>query len=222
MKVLITAGGTEEPIDGVRRLTNTSSGATGGVLGRHFVGQGAEVLLLHAERSPLKDVGCRRETFVTFSDLEGALHRHLSGESWDAIVHLAAVGDYAVGSITVDGVAISVDGRGKIGSGREVILRLKANPKIIDQLRGWSLNPNITLVGFKLTDHADSDHQEKAVNALMVRARPDLVIHNDLSEIGPNRHEARFIDHAGLVARTRTKDEMARTLWKLITIGGAS
>ena len=222
MKILITAGGTEEPIDGVRRLTNTSTGATGGFLARHFAQEGAEVLLLHAEKSPLFDVACRRETFVTFRNLEGALHRLLSEESWDAIIHLAAVGDFAVDSITVDGERVPVGGRGKIGSAREVILRLTPNPKIIDQLRGWSINEEITVVAFKLTDHANSDQCEKAVNSLMVRARPDLVIHNDLVDIGPDRHGARFFDHAGQFAQTQTKDEMARTLWKLITSGGTS
>ena len=36
MRILVTAGGTEEPVDGVRRLTNLSTGTTGGVLARHF------------------------------------------------------------------------------------------------------------------------------------------------------------------------------------------
>ena len=131
MKILLTAGGTEEPVDGVRRLTNTSTGATGGVLARHFADHGAEVLLLHAERAPLADLDLERDTFVTFADLEAALRRHLGGHNWDAVVHLAAVSDYSVASLEVDGRPVAHGDRGgKIGSGREVVIRLIASSKI--------------------------------------------------------------------------------------------
>ena len=65
----MTAGGTEEPIDSVRSLTNTSTGATGAVLARTFIEKGAEVLLLHAERASIGEVPAWRETFV------GYIHR---------------------------------------------------------------------------------------------------------------------------------------------------
>ena len=51
MRVLVTAGGTEEPIDGVRRLAKLSTGATGATIAAHFAERGAEVLLLHGERA---------------------------------------------------------------------------------------------------------------------------------------------------------------------------
>jgi phosphopantothenoylcysteine decarboxylase/phosphopantothenate--cysteine ligase len=218
MKILVTAGGTEEPVDSVRRLTNTSSGATGTVLARHFSDRGAEVLLLHAERAPINDVGFRRETFVTFVDLKKALHHLLSNESWDVIVHLAAVGDYSVASVEVNGQPFTV-GRGKIGTGHEVTLQLTANPKIIDSLRRWSLNPEIMIVGFKLTDEDDPTLREKAVHLLMDRARPDLVVHNDLGEIDREHHKATIYDRTGLVTQSGTKAAMAQNLWHLITQG---
>ncbi|MCD4750629.1 MAG: hypothetical protein K8R59_14760 [Thermoanaerobaculales bacterium] len=219
MKILVTAGGTEEPIDGVRRLSNRSSGATGGVLARHFVEQGAEVLLLHAKQARLTDVPCRRETFVTFSDLEAALHHHLFEQEWDAVVHLAAVSDYSVASVEVDGDEISPAGRGKIGTGHELVIRLEANPKIIDSLKTWSLNSAIRVVGFKLTDEPDPVRREEAVQKLMARGKTDLVVHNDLREIGKEHHTASFYDPHGPVAHSETKEEMATTLWRLILNG---
>jgi phosphopantothenoylcysteine synthetase/decarboxylase len=69
MKVLVTAGGTSEPIDGVRRITNTSTGATGGVIARAFAARGHDVVLIHAADAPLNDVDVDREVFVTFADL---------------------------------------------------------------------------------------------------------------------------------------------------------
>ncbi len=219
MRILVTAGGTEEPIDGVRRLTNMSSGATGGVLARYFLEQGAEVLLLHAERAPLADVPVQRETFVTYADLEAALHHHLSEQEWDAVVHLAAVSDYSVASVEVDGHRVPAGGRGKIGTGHELVIRLEANPKILDSLRAWSLNPAIRVIGFKLTDESDPVRREQAVQKLMARGKADLVVHNDLSEIGKDHHMASFYDTQGLVAHTGSKKEMATTLWRLILNG---
>ena len=215
----MTAGGTEEPIDSVRSLTNTSTGATGAVLARTFIEKGAEVLLLHAERASIGEVPARRETFVTFADLEAALHHHLADREWDVIVHLAAVGDYSVDAVEVDGVEISVEDRGKIGTGHQVLIRLTPNPKIIDSLKAWSLNPDVLLVGFKLTDDADPARWEQAVEKLLDRGQVDLVVHNDVRHITADRHAASFYDRKGLVTQTMSKQEMAEALWNLLNQG---
>jgi len=216
MKILVTAGGTEEPVDGVRRLTNTSTGATGGVLARHFADCGAEVLLLHAERASLSAIEVERDTFVTFADLEVALRRHLGGRDWDAIVHLAAVSDYSVASVEVDGRLIAHGDRGKIGTGREVVIRLAPKPKLIDALNTWSRNPLIQVVGFKLTDEPDPAKRAASVRALLARGTTDLVVHNDLSEIEGEHHQAEIWTPDGPIARTNTKTELARALFELL------
>ncbi len=217
MKILVTAGGTEEPIDAVRRLTNTSTGATGTVLAQAFAAHGAEVLLLHAERARVDETPCRRETFVTFGDLEQSLKNHLGNEDFDAVVHLAAVGDYALHSIEVDGILVFPGSPGKIGSGHRLTLHLRPTPKLIDRLRGWSRNSEIVVVAFKLTDEPDDTLRRAAVDRLLDRARPDLVVHNDLSGIGPDGHEARIFDSDGEIAHIATKDQLARELWNLIS-----
>ena len=66
MRVLVTAGGTEEPLDGVRRLSNISTGATGLELARTFAKKGAEVVLLHAERVAVKGLELETAAFLTF------------------------------------------------------------------------------------------------------------------------------------------------------------
>jgi len=120
LRILVTAGGTEEPVDGVRRLTNISTGATGGVLSRFFAEAGAEVLLLHAERAPLDEIPVRQETFLSFADLSAVLRGLLEERPWDAVVHLAAVSDYSIAAIEVDGRPVAPGATGKIGTGREV------------------------------------------------------------------------------------------------------
>ena len=216
MKILVTAGGTEEPVDGVRRLTNLSTGATGAVLSRFFAERGAEVLLLHAERAGLADVPVQRETFLTFSDLESALRRHLGERRWKAIVHLAAVSDYSVAAIEVDGRAVAPGAPGKIGTGREVVLRLRANPKLLDSLRTWSRNPSIQIVAFKLTDDPDPASRETQVQALLGRGTADLVVHNDLRDLSKDRHPAVIHSPTGPLTRTETKEELARALFRLL------
>jgi phosphopantothenoylcysteine synthetase/decarboxylase len=216
MRVIVTAGGTEEPIDGVRRLGNISSGATGAVIARTFAEGGAEVLLVHAERSAIQGPGLERDTFITFADLETALRRHLRTRSWDAVIHLAAVADYSVASVKVDGEEIEHGETGKIDSGREVMIRLAPNSKIIDSLRSWSLNKAVQVVGFKLTNINDPTDRALRVRALLDRGTTDLVVHNDLSEINGNRHPAEIWSSAGPIVRTTTKNELALALFDLL------
>ena len=216
MKILVTAGGTEEPVDGVRRLTNISTGATGGVLSRFFAEGGAEVLLLHAERALLDDIPVRRETFLSFADLSAALRRLLEDRRWDAVVHLAAVSDYSIAAIEVDGSPVAPGATGKIGTGREVVLRLTANPKLIDSLRTWSCNPSVQIVGFKLTDDPDPTSRAAQVRALLDRGTADLVVHNDLRDLSEDRHPAVIHDPTGPLVRTETKEELARELFRLL------
>ena len=219
MRVLITAGGTEEPVDSVRRLTNTSTGRTGGVLARHFAERGAEVLLLHAARAPLDDVPVERVTFVTFSDLAAALRRLLAGRRFDAVVHLAAVSDYAVAAVEVDGCSWNSRSRGKIGSGRDLVIRLRPNPKLIDSLREWSSNPEIRVVGFKLTDEPDAAAREAQVRDLLARSAADLVVHNDVSEIDGERHRAVVWSADGPLLAVDDTERLAAALYDLLVQG---
>lgn len=222
MKVLITAGGTEEQLDGVRRLTNASTGATGLALATEFGARGAEVVLLHAERVAAEDLPFETAAYLTFDDLASALEDQLGSRSYDAVIHLAAVGDYHLSSVEVDGIAVNPGGRGKIGSGHELVLRLAPNPKLIDRLRNWSLNPDLTVVGFKLTDDTDPAARQARVDALLNRGVADLVVHNDIREIDGNRHLAAIHSNRGLVVRTRNKNELAAALHGLLAVGDSS
>lgn len=216
MKILVTAGGTDEPVDGVRRLTNLSTGATGGVLARRLNELGAEVLLLHAESAQLDTIDVERDTFVTFADLETALRRHLDQRNWDAVVHLAAVSDYAIASIEVDGREVPHGNQGKIDSGAEVLIRLKPNPKLIDSLKSWSRNQKIRVVGFKLTNNPDPATQRGKIQALLDRGTTDLVVHNDLAQITADRHPAEVWSPQGPLAQTETKEKLADVLFDLL------
>jgi phosphopantothenoylcysteine decarboxylase / phosphopantothenate---cysteine ligase len=182
LRVLVTAGGTAEPVDGVRVLTNTSTGATGAMIATQLARAGHEVVLLRAQNALAADGPCREETFVTFAQLDAALRRLLAGESFDAVIHAAAVSDYSIdmvvmaeGAATVPGVA-----SGKLASGGSPLLRLRPNPRLVDGLRALSRAP-FTLVAFKLTQGAEAGQAGEAVRSLFAHSGADYVVHNDLS-----------------------------------------
>ncbi len=224
MKVLFTSGGTEEPIDGVRRISNNSTGQTGAVLARYFADRGADVTLLRSERavsprsisSGTDKIPVTELTYTSYADLRDTLRNQLADQDWDAVVHLAAVSDYTVNGVSVDGTSFPPGGPGKIGTGREVILKLKPTAKILDSLRGWSHNESVIIVGFKLTDGADDTHAEAQVNALFARGNVDYVVHNNLQDINAQRHSATIWGKEGVLNKTETKDDMAEGLFTLL------
>lgn len=216
MRVLITAGGTTEPIDGVRRLINSSTGATGGTIARVFAAHGIDVVLLHAAAAPLSGIDVTREVFVTYADLEAVLSRRLRTDRFDAVIHLAAVSDYSVASVEIDGEVSTIDRDGKISSGHDVLIRLAPNPKLLDNLRSWSRNDSIQIVAFKLTNESDSGERSRTVRTLLDRGTSDLVVHNDLAEITDDRHPAEIWTRKGPIVRTTTKTELAEALLGLL------
>ncbi len=154
MNILITSGGTEEAIDGVRCITNSSTGRTGAAIAGYFSERGADVLLLRAEKAAGAPQGVTERRYRSYADLAAALKKILGAEKWDAVIHLAAVSDYTVAAVEVDGNPFSPGGPGKIAGGRDVKITLKPTAKILDSLRSWSSNPGLVVVGFKLTDGA--------------------------------------------------------------------
>jgi phosphopantothenoylcysteine decarboxylase/phosphopantothenate--cysteine ligase len=180
LRVLITSGGTEEAVDGVRTLGNFSTGRTGAMIAEGFAAAGHEVTLLRSKRAVQATNGCvRQEIFVGFSDLQSALMRELGNGSFDVVIHAAAVGDYSIANIEAGGV-VSQPGTGKIDSGQNVSIRLRPNAKLVDHLRSWSGNPDLRVVAFKLTNGADELTAKRAIDGLFDHSQADAVVHNDL------------------------------------------
>ena len=180
LRVLITSGGTSEPIDDVRVLGNTSTGRTGALLAQHFSRRGHDVTLLRARAATGGDGTHAEEIFTTFDDLDAALTRILAGGRFDAVIHAAAVGDFGVASIEVDGVVLP-PGRPKLNSASAPVLRLRRRPKLLGEIRARSAPGSPVVVAFKLTSHADAAAVESAVGALLGSGHADLVVHNDLA-----------------------------------------
>ena len=223
VRVLVTAGGTEEPVDGVRTLSNFSTGRTGVLLAEQLRAHGCEVTLLRAERAVAPGPGIQCEIFRSFADLSRALQRKLGSEDYDAVVQAAAVSDFSVAALQVDGREIS-PGRGKVGAARDFSIRLAPNPKLIDVLRTWSRNPRVRVVGFKLTRGADAAAARSAVEALFAHSKADAVIHNDLESI--DRQSGRFPGTLwradGSSEALASREEVAHAVARFILEGAAA
>lgn len=186
-RILLTAGGTREPIDSVRYIGNLSSGRTAAQLCDALLRAGHEVCWLGAESAQRPGLPCQQLSYVSFSDLQNSLQQLLQGQSWDVVIHAAAVGDYSVDRLEQGGELVAA-GSAKLKSSGEISLHLKPNPKLLDQLRGWSSNSAIKIIGFKLTDTANPEQRASAIQQLFERAGVDAVVHNDLQEISLGSH----------------------------------
>lgn len=180
-RVLITSGGTEEPIDPVRSITNKSTGNTGARIAEVLLGLGHDVYFLSARNSVQPEVEAlgaldqyTSVKFTTYQDLARELERTLRTFEFDAIVHAAAVSDYSL----ADGPS-----QVKNDSAEEMTIRLKKNPKLLNSIRAWSKNPEIKVIAFKLTATNDHEERDARLEKLMKSSNPDFVVANDQSEL---------------------------------------
>ena len=168
-KILVTAGGTREPLDDVRFLTNKSTGITGEQIARQLSELGFDVTLDLAESSSVRPVDAYSlNRFDSFSSLSNLLQKQLSEENFDLVIHTAAVSDFNVDKAL-----------GKIASSDDLTLHLKRNPKIVNSLKSWSLNKKLKVIAFKLTSQASEAQVKEKVNKLFHEADADLVVQND-------------------------------------------
>ncbi|MGC4045926.1 MAG: phosphopantothenoylcysteine decarboxylase [Armatimonas sp.] len=168
----MTAGGTREPIDGVRFITNMSSGKTGVAIGEAFERAGHSVTLIRAERS--------------VAELDAACKDALRSTPIDLIIHSAAISDFVVEAVTINGVRHPVPVTGKLSSATGLSIDLVPGKKILPELKGYSQNPNVRLVGFKLTDGATESEIKAAVEKVLASGA-DLVVQNDLKTMHQTR-----------------------------------
>jgi len=103
------------------------------------------------------------------------------------VIHLAAVSDYEVDQVVVDGQTVTIDARGKLDSGEAMELHLKRTPKLLPQLKSLG-GADLVVIGFKLTNGATPAERRGAV--LRVLDGTDFIVHNDLAEMGDGRHQA--------------------------------
>jgi phosphopantothenoylcysteine decarboxylase/phosphopantothenate--cysteine ligase len=187
-RILVTAGGTREPIDSVRFIGNMSSGRTASRLANELTDAGHHVTWLGAENAVEPSRSCETSRFTSFNDLSLQLQTLLAASEFDAVVHAAAVSDFSVESVlTSEGDPLESQS-GKLSSKSELLIRLKPNPKLLDGIRAWSKNPHVRVIGFKLTDTDDPQKRISAIKKQFDDSKVDAVVHNDLTDISCQSH----------------------------------
>ncbi|MGK9369852.1 bifunctional phosphopantothenoylcysteine decarboxylase/phosphopantothenate--cysteine ligase CoaBC [Melioribacter sp. Ez-97] len=183
LKILITAGGTKENIDGVRYITNLSTGKTASELANYFSARGHPVDYLSSNdaiRPGLVNDICH---FEDFESLDSKLKLSLDANDYDVVIHNAAVSDFSPVALTAKNVKIDLPSNKKISSGVEdVSIILKRNHKILARIRDYSSKKKIMIVGFKFTNTQNPDERKEAVKKLLTESNCDLVVQNDLSD----------------------------------------
>ena len=127
VRVLVTAGGTREPIDSVRFLGNSSSGRMGLALAEAALARGAEVSLVAANVSLASDTAIARHDVVTAAELQRACEQRFA--DCDVLLMAAAVADFRPAAAHA----------GKIKKSGRASLALELEPTA-DVLAGLSAN----------------------------------------------------------------------------------
>lgn len=208
VRVLVTAGGTFEPIDAVRVVANVSTGRTGVRIARRLAEAGASVDLLLSEGArvaPPAIGGMRVLRFTTSWSLLARMMELVSapdGPTW--VVHAAAVSDFRPEPVA-----------GKIPSdGGGFTLRLEPAPKVADRVA--EACPALRWVLFKLeAGLADGALLERA-RRLLERLGADAVVANRVEEVQGERHRALVVRADGSVRRVETLDALADAVLEVL------
>lgn len=166
-KILVTSGGTIEPIDPVRVITNKSSGKMGTRIAQQAFLRGADVILVRSINSVKPNYAIKEELFTDTNSLFTQIKKHIGNV--DIVIHAAAVSDFSVKPQTT-----------KIKSGKKIILELNPTEKIIDKLK--KLNPKIFLVGFKAEVNTSEKELINNAFALLKRSQADVIVANDVAK----------------------------------------
>ena len=209
LRVLVTAGGTREPIDAVRFVGNRSSGRMGFALAEQAAALGADVTVVAA------NVGLPRDPRVSYVDVETAAQLQeacaSAFERSDVLLMAAAVADFRP--------ARSFAGKLKKEADERLRVELERTPDILAGLAS-TRRPDQTLVGFA------AEHGEGAIEhgrAKLARKRVDAVVVNDIArtDIGFESadNEVTILTAAGEthVARA-SKAEVARAVLDAVIV----
>lgn len=205
--VIVTAGGTREPIDPVRYIGNRSSGKMGYALAEAAQARGARVLLISAPTALRPPAGCGFVSVTTAAAMRDALMTHLDWAS--IIIKAAAVSDYRV--------AVPADE--KLKRSGPLSLMLDPTEDILSEVTERR-KPGTLVIGFAAeTADAISHGRAKLENK-----GADAIVVNEVNRAGigfdSDRNAATFLTRQTAIEMPEmTKRELAdRILYEIVTL----
>ena len=211
LNALVTFGGTTEDIDGVRSITNFSTGATGVQICKamrakfNVTALGSEKALSLSEGLE----GIQKLSYKSHSDLEESLFSEIKNRHYDIVVHAAAVSDF---------LPIKT-GDKKISSSEDFEIKWTKASKILNKIKEFSKNKSCKVVSFKLTHNQSELDVAQKIISQFERSASDFLVHNELSEIKGGSHPFKIWkkDSTEFYTKGESKTDLAQSL---IEIGG--
>jgi phosphopantothenoylcysteine decarboxylase / phosphopantothenate---cysteine ligase len=169
-RIVVTAGPTAEDLDPVRFITNRSSGRMGYAVAERAAARGATVELIAGPTSLNTPPGVLRIEVRSALEMQAALEKHLTidGETADALVMAAAVGDYRPAS--------AHEQKQKRQDG-PASLALEPNPDLISEIGKSRDGGRPVLVGFAVETLTGDELVEEARRKLRKKS-VDMVVAN--------------------------------------------
>ena len=207
-RIIVTAGGTREPIDPVRFIGNRSSGKQGLAIARAAQARGADVLVIGANIPPV--AGLKMIHVETAAELQQQLVAEL-GEA-DVLIQAAAVSDYRVARPSELKLK-------KAAIGEALDLHLEMNPDLL-KLAVETRQPKQLIVGFAAETAAnDSELEARAIEKIRAKGC-DLLVANNVSGgavFDADDTRVMILDEYGVVSQcSGAKDAVERELVELI------
>ncbi|MEU8813051.1 bifunctional phosphopantothenoylcysteine decarboxylase/phosphopantothenate--cysteine ligase CoaBC [Actinoplanes sp. NPDC048796] len=207
--VVVTAGGTREPLDPVRFLGNRSSGKQGYALAKAAAARGARTTLIAANVTLPDPAGVDLIRVGTTEELRAATVQAAAGA--DAIVMAAAPADFRPVSVAAEKIK-------KTDSGTPSPIELTTNPDIAAEL-GAAKREGQILVAFAAETH---DALENA-RAKLIKKRADLIVVNEVGVdrvFGADHNEVTLLGADGSTASHAElpKDDVADMIWDRVAV----
>ncbi|GGK25148.1 phosphopantothenoylcysteine decarboxylase [Pilimelia terevasa] len=206
-RVLVTAGGTREPLDPVRYLGNRSSGKQGYAFAAAAVDRGASVTVVAANVALPPPAGVRVLPVSTTAELRAATLA--AAAEADVVVMAAAPADFRPAEVATDKIK-------KADVGDTPTIALVANPDIAAEL-GAGKRPGQLLVVFAAETRDAHAHARRKLRA----KGADLVVVNEVGVdrgFGADVNAAAVLDADGVVRDLpeQPKRAMADAVWDVI------
>jgi phosphopantothenoylcysteine decarboxylase/phosphopantothenate--cysteine ligase len=192
-RVVVTAGGTHEPLDPVRFIGNRASGRMGYALACEARDLGACVTLISGPTSLPPPAAIDVRHIETALELRDAVHAAIDGA--DLLIMNAAVADFRPAELSERKI--------KKGDGEELLVRLVRNPDI---LSGLATRRDLIKVGFA----AETQNLLEYARSKLDRKGLDMIVANEaVASIGADEIQATLLDTEAVQQLPRQPKERA-------------
>lgn len=236
MNIIITAGGTNEYIDKVRKITNSGTGKLGSIIANTLVKKNNinKIFYICSENAILPQDNNKIIIIKTTDtkSVKAAVEKVLTENKIDWFIHSMAISDYSVKYVTnfeimneeinrsnnilqsLDNPIKKLDNTTKLSSEQNnLVIILEKTPKIIGLIK--KISPNTKLIGFKLLENVEKEYLFDIALKLLEKNNCDYVIANDLVDIKNGNHKAYLLNN-NINIEINGKENIALEIAKLI------